>query len=350
MLPQSKNAECAEMICDIDVLEESIRTLDAELLDIMLLDRTTRKNILWATDDYVSLGIGFEMFSEITSDLITGCYATLIQPRTAKSKNAQAGRTRGKAEVFTPSWMCNKQNNLIDEQWFGRTGVFNVEGETSWIASSKTISFYGVKKDWKKYVDAQRLEVSCGEAPYLVSRYDTVTGERIPLFQRIGLLDRKMRIVQENAKTPEDWLTWAQRAFESVYGFEYQGDNLLLARENLLYSYIEYYQAKFYQMPGIPLLRKIAHIISWNIWQMDGLKYVVPGSCKPEESYQMTLSDFMDLGDDGILADTTNTCPGCATGNIYRHTGNYCRIMDWRSNRSQTFISMVKGGRDNGRL
>lgn len=268
----SKDAECADMVYGVDILEESIRTLDVGLLNIMLFDRTTRKNILWATDDYVSFGGGFEMFSEITSDLITGRYATLIQPRTTKSKSTQTGRTRDKAEVFTPSWICNKQNNLIDTQWFGRPGVFNIEGETSWITSSEAISFSGVKKDWKKYVDAQRLEVSCGEAPYLVSRYDTVTGEKIPLYQRIGLLDRKMRIVQENAKTPEDWLIWAQRAFESVYGFEYQGDNLLLARENLLYSYIEYYQAKFDRMPGTRLLRKIARIISWNIWQMDGLK------------------------------------------------------------------------------
>ncbi len=350
MLLKSKNTECTDMIYGIDILEASIRTLDAELLNIMLLDRTTHKNILWATDDYASLGTGFEIFSEITPDLITGHYATLIQPRTAKSKNAQAGRTRDKAEVFTPSWICNRQNNLIDEQWFGRADVFNIENGTSWTASPEAISFHGAKKDWRKYVDAQRLEVSCGEAPYLVSRYDTVTGEKIPLYQRIGLLDRKMRIVLENAKTPEDWLTWAQRAFESVYGFEYQGDNLLLARENLLYSYIEYYQAKFYQMPGILLLRKIARIISWNIWQMDGLKYVVPGSCKSEENYQITLSGFIDLGGDATLADTTSTCPGCATGNIYRHTGNYCRIMDWRSKRSQTFISMVKGGRANGKL
>ena len=349
MMPLSKETECAE-IYGIDILEESLQDLDAELMNILLLDRTTRKNILWATYDYISLGIGFEVFSEITPDHITGRYATLIQPRTAKSKDAQADRTRDKAEVFTPLWICNKQNNLIDTQWFGRTDVFNVENGTSWVASSETISFHGAKKGWKKYVDAQRLEVSCGEAPYLVSRYDTVTGEKIPLHQRIGLLDRKMRIVQENAETPEDWLTWAQRAFESVYGFEYQGDNLLLARENLLYSYIEYYQAKFHQMPGIPLLRKIAHIISWNIWQMDGLKYVVPGSCKPDENHQMILSDFMDLGGDAALANTTSTCPGCATGNIYRHTGNYCRIMDWRSKRSQTFISMMKGGHNNGRL
>lgn len=345
-----KSIDCAGIIQGIDIMEESVRSLDSELLNIMLLDRTTRKNILWATDDYVSLGVGFEVFSEITADLITGHYSMLIQPRTAKSKNAQAGRTRDKAEVFTPSWICNKQNNLIDAQWFGKTNIFNIEHETSWTASIEPISFSGVKKDWRKYVDAPRLEVSCGEAPYLVSRYDTVTGEKIPLRQRIGLLDRKMRIVRENAEAPEDWLTWSQRAFESVYGFEYQGDNLLLARENLLYSYIEYYQEKFHHMPGISLLRKMARIISWNIWQMDGLKYVVPGSCKPEENCQIILSEFIDLCGDSTLADTTSTCPGCATGNIYRHTGNYCRIMDWRSKRSQTFISMIKGGRDNGKL
>lgn len=347
---QSNRIGHVELIQGIDILEESIQTLDSEILGILLLDRTTYKNILWATDDYVSLGTGFEMFSEITPDLVTGHYATLIQPRISKSINAKTGRTRDKAEVFTPAWICNRQNNLIDAQWFGRTDVFNIEGETSWTATTGAISFEGVKKDWKKYVDAQRLELSCGEAPYLVSRYDAVTGEKIPVRERIGLLDRKMRIVQENTETPEDWLTWAQRAFESVYGFEYQGDNLLLARENLLYSYIEYYWARFRQMPGTSLLRKIARVISWNIWQMDGLKYVVPGSCKSEETNQTTLLGYMELVGNTVLGDAASTCPGCATGNIHLHTGDYCRIMDWRSKRSQTFISMVRGGRGNSGL
>ena len=321
-----------------------------KLLEILLKDRTTGKNIIWATDDYLSLGFGFEMFSEITLDLITGYYETLIQPRIAKTKDEQIDRTHNKAEVFTPSWVCNRQNNLIDTQWFGRNNVFNIENETSWMATTETISFQGAKSNWKKYVDAQRLEVSCGEAPYLVSRYDTVTGKTIPLHQRIGLLDRKMRIIRENTETPEDWLTWSQRAFESIYGFEYQGDNLLLARENLLYSYIEYYQERFHHMPSSSSIHKIAQIISWNIWQMDGLKYVVPGSCKPEKNFQVTFFEYMGLDKDPVLADASSTCPGCATGNIYRHTGDYCRIMDWRSKRSQTFISMVKRGSNNDRL
>jgi len=328
----------------IDILEDSIRTIDSALLNIMLMDRTARKNILWATIDYEVLGEGYREFSEIMPDAITGVHATLIQPRIMKTHNTRADRTRNKAEVFTPSWICNKQNNLVDTQWFGMPDVINVEKGTTWKTTVEPISFEGAKGGWKNYVDAQRLEISCGEAPYLVSRYDSVTGERIALANRIGLLDRKMRIVQENATSAAEWLTWSQRAYESIYGYEYQGDNLLLARENLLYSYIEYYYARFSQMPEIDLLRKIARIISWNIWQMDGLKGVIPGSCKPEEYHQMSLFET-DYLDDGILM-----CPGCAKGDIYRHTGIYCRIMDWRSKCSSSYISILKGGNGCGKL
>lgn len=322
----------------IDIWEDALRFLDRELLHTLLCDRTTKKNIVWATDDYASLGPKFGQQCEITPDLITGSFATLIQPRITKSQSARLCRTRDKAEVFTPAWICNKQNNLIDQQWFGRENVFNREVKTGWVVSPSPVSFEFCERSWQNYVDAPRLEVACGEAPYLVSRYDTVTGIPIPLHERIGLLDRKMRIVGENTFNKKDWLTWAQRAFESVYGFEYQGDNLLLARENLLYSYIEYYQERFGHMPDIVLLRKIACIISWNIWQMDGLKCVAPGSCRPKESGQFSLLST------GGFTPAAEPCPGCAKGDIQKHTGAYCKIMDWRGNRSQTFVSMLMGG------
>ncbi len=329
------------LIQSIDVLEDAIRSIDKELLDILLFDRTTRHNILWATKDYEDLGAGFEEDSQILPLLITDSWAHLIQPRITKSLSAQADRTREKAEVFTPSWICNKQNNLIDEHWFRRKDVFNHETGNTWDSVKEPISFVGARKGWQKYVDAQRLEVSCGEAPYLVSRYDTVTGQKIPLENRIGLLDRKMRIVRENTTNAEEWLFWSRRAYESVYGYEYQGDNLLLARENLLYSYIEYYNARFDCPPSIGLLKKIAHIISWNIWQMDGLKYVVPGSCTLEpEKQEMSLFDSFDEEPE----ETHRMCRGCAKSDIYAHTGTYCRIKDWRTKCTRTFISMLKGG------
>ena len=59
-----------------------------------------------------------------------------------------------------------------------------------------------------------------------MSRYDAATGEELPIESRIGILDRKLRVVIENTDNEADWLKWTQRAFESTYGYEYQGDNL----------------------------------------------------------------------------------------------------------------------------
>ena len=49
------------------------------------------------------------------------------------------------------------------------------------------------------------------------------TGEAIPIKDRIGILDRKLRIINENTDNEGEWLKWTIRAFQSVYGYEYQG-------------------------------------------------------------------------------------------------------------------------------
>lgn len=316
----------------LDVMEESILRYDKILLQMLLRDKTTKRNIVWATKDYEYLGEDYSENCEILPKLVTGEHTYLIQPRAAKPKDEQYARTRNKAEVFTPCWVCNNQNNLVDSEWFGRSEVFNREVNEGWITNEEKITFFDDSKGWKKYVDAQRLEISCGEAPYLVSRYDTVTGEYILPKNRIGLYDRKMRVVEENASL-EEWVMWSLRALQSVYGYEYQGDNLLLARENLLLSYIDYYKEHFKEDPGIKLLRAVANIISWNIWQMDGLKYVVPNSCHDIEG-EVSL-----LGDVG----PSRPCPGCKTNDIFCHNGKYCVIRDWRSKESVRFLDMMKG-------
>lgn len=281
---------------NIDVLEDSIKALDAQLLDLLLTDRSTGRNIVWATTDYLSLGVSYSPECEMIVEQISGAYARLINPRVTKSRNKQSSRTRDKAEVFTPSWICNAQNNLVDEQWFERADVFNITEDKRWIATEPRIEFPAKpKKTWQDYVCAKRMEITCGEAPYLVSRYDTVTGEAIAdVRQRIGLLDRKMRIVDENTHDESDWFVWAKKAYQSIYGYELQGDNLLLARENLLFSFADYMYAKFKRQPTVNEFRQIAYIISWNIWQMDGLNFVAPYSeaVYKEEYEQLTLLDF----------------------------------------------------------
>lgn len=322
----------------IDIIEDDIAAIDPALLKLLLQDKTTRGNILWGTKDYENYGSEYEEYKPMDVKLITGALSTVIQPRAAKSKEIQRTRIRDRAEVFTPSWVCNEQNSLVDEAWFERKNVFNIPEGTSWITTKETISF-PEGKGWKAYVDANRLEITCGEAPYLVSRYDTTTGELIPLYERIGLFDRKMRIVEENCISDEEWLKWSQRAIQSVYGYEFQGDSVLVARENLLYDYIDYYKGHFSKEPPLKLLKEIANIIAWNIWQMDGLKYVVPYSCHETIEVEAQINLF------GTEESTVVPCPGCEKQDMFRHNGIYCRIFDWKNlKKSIPFISLFKEG------
>ncbi len=177
-------------------------------------------------------------------------------------------------------------NNNCDEVWFGRKNVFNIEKpDHTWDVVEDTIKF-PEGKNWKQYVDSRRLEITCGEAPYLVSRYDVSTGQMIlPLKRRIGQLDRKLRIVDENVDGYEEWIKWTIRAFESSYGFEYQGDSLLIGRINLLLTFVDCYRNHWNKEPDFELLQKLSNKIAWNLWQMDGMKDTVPLG-KPHKEYE----------------------------------------------------------------
>ena len=265
------------MIENIDINETEVLKQYPEVLEMLLKDHTTQQNIYWATDSYADRGEGYQFKDAIIADSITGDNGMIICHRSVKSKDEQTKRSKDMAEVFTPSWVCNAQNNLIDDAWFGKQGVFNAESpEHTWKATTGKIEF-PEGKTWKDYVRDTRLEITCGEAPYLVSRYDTVSGMPIELAERIGLLDRKLRVVSENTETTGEFLDWCQEAYKNTYGYEWQGDNLLLAREALLFTFLDYYRAKFGEEPLLKSIQYIAYIISWNVWQMDGLKFCPPG-------------------------------------------------------------------------
>lgn len=189
-------------------------------------------------------------------------------------------------------------------------------------------------KTWHDYVNDTRLEITCGEAPYLTSRYDTITGDIIPVKDRIGLLDRKLRVASENTTTEEDWYAAIRQAYQATYGYEWQGDNLLLARENALYTFFDYYEHKYHGQPTQAQAREIAEIISWNFWQMDGLKGVIPDSC--HDHIEVIPSLF------GEGEKVITKCPGCETDDIRRHNGIYCKIMDWGTGRPVRYIDLIK--------
>ena len=216
-----------------------------EILKILLKDHTTGKNILWATNDYEKISAEEEIQIE---------QLNLIQPRYKKIREQQKSRTREKAEVFTPTFVCELQNNAIDES-FGE--IF-----------------------WQDYISKTILEITCGEAPYLANRYDAVTGEEVEIKNRMGMLDKKLKVIGENfgdsLSDVDEWNYWAKKAVQSVYGYEFQGDSLFLARLNIISTVQEFFEDKFKYSAPIGFLKDIADFISWNLWQMDGLNYSVP--------------------------------------------------------------------------
>lgn len=247
----------------IDISEESLSKESADLLKILLKDRTTKKSIVWATHSYELLGKGFAPSDRINPSKVTGTYANLIQPRSEKSKYEQKDRTKIRAEVFTPTWLVAKQNGYVESE----LGSLSLE----------------------EYVDLRWLEVTCGEAPYMVTRYDTVTGEEIPLSERVGFVDRKLQRISREVSDEATFYELVKKAYRASYGYEYQGDSLLLARENLLATFEDYYLAKTGNQPTLEQKKEIATIISYNVFQMDGLKKTSPYSAKQKQSQQLSL-------------------------------------------------------------
>ena len=330
---------------EIDIKENNLREQYPEVLEALLRDHTTQKNIFWATYNYQDQGEDYKYTSSILPELITGDKGSVIMPRVQKDKEMQQSRVRDMAEVFTPSWICNAQNNLIDNAWFDREDVFNTEitnpdGTHTWIVNPDKIIF-PEGKSWKHYVRDTRLELTCGEAPYITSRYDTTTGEFIPIDKRIGILDRKLRVINENIDTSTEWLKATQEAYKNTYAFEWQGDSLLLAREAMLYTFIENFENKFGRQPKLESIQFLAYIISWNVWQMDGLKGVVPNSCGERKTIEQDL-----FGEKEIIT----ACDGCKTDNIHKHNGIYCLIKDWSNKDLETgkkgrkirFVDLIK--------
>lgn len=306
-------------IAQISIVKSIQLLYGGEILPIILMDRTTRDNIVWATDEYKTDSNSLSSGKPIRISDITGDYSNRIRPRYSKSIESQRDRTKKKAEVFTPAWICNLMNNTIDDDYLQYQGAFNTTHDNTWLVTKSPIVFRE-GKNWKEYVDLTRLEITCGEAPFVTSRYYPATGEMISVENRIGFLDRKLRVVAENAN-PNEYSKWSLRALQSSYGYEYQGDNLLIARINVFMTWYEHYLVKTGSEPTIKEAKEAAKIISWNFWQMDGLTGAVP--TKPlHNSNQISIFEL--LGDAPMPNDSEI----------------YSRIFDWRTNNSFTYNSM----------
>lgn len=170
-----------------------------------------------------------------------------VMPRYLKAQEEQKSRTAKKAEVFTPYEIVDKMNDMVEED------------------CAEIIL----------YVKKKVLEITCGEAPYLTTRYDTVSGEDIPVEKRVGLLDRKLSSIPKEIGK-ELYIRCADEALKASYGYEWQFDSLFLARRNLLMTTIEHYESVWGTEPDYETVLNWANIISYNIFRMDGISMCIP--------------------------------------------------------------------------
>lgn len=269
-------------VSTVDILSYCITIGLYDVLNLLLKDQSissVRKvhNIIWATDNYTEFDL-CDVSNEMTLESILLVHSTCgIQPRSLKTKELQKQRTKSKAEVFTPTWIVKKQNDAIDENYR--------------------------HDDLESYVNRTWLEIACGEAPYMTTRYDMTSALFINVANRVGFVDRKLSRISEEVNNVDEWQRLAILAYKSSYGFEWSGDSLLLARLNLLFSYVDYFIAKWDKLPTMDMLLDIAEIISYNIFQMDGLKYIQPLSDNnPKRTRVMDWSKCkMEYFDEGII-------------------------------------------------
>ncbi|MBD3879102.1 MAG: Eco57I restriction-modification methylase domain-containing protein [Quinella sp. 1Q5] len=177
------------------------------VIEILLRDMNTGGNILFHG-------------KELTKKLLP-----TIKPRALKDDAEKLLRTRTNAEVFTPSHVVKFMVDALDD------------GQ----------------------IDSTWLEIACGEAPFITNRYDAETGLNVSIDERAGILDRKLSYT----KTFDE----AKRAVQSVYGYELQGDSLLIARANVLLTVADSLD-DFNDSD----LAELAEIIAWNFFQLDGTK------------------------------------------------------------------------------
>lgn len=99
----------------------------AQVLDVLLQDKTTKKNIIWATDTYAEFGEEFTDKVQLDANAILR-RTDLIRPRILKSLEAQAsGRTDDfntvlktiKAFLIEP-FMAAVEGNEFTENWPAR--------------------------------------------------------------------------------------------------------------------------------------------------------------------------------------------------------------------------------------
>lgn len=278
----------------------------------LLMDRTKRAPIVWGNLAYAHLGEAYAPQAPMGLTGLLANDAAILQTRAQKAEVMQSTRTRRYAEVFTPIWLCSQMIDCIEAD-----GAKLVPG-----GAESSLEKPLTAKNWRKNIQATWLEITCGEAPFIVQRYDSTTGRAIELENRRGILDRKLQIVGANAANETEYLEYAFKALKSCYAYELQGDSLLIARINILLSFEFYVKERLQRRMSSNEYAEAIDIISWNIWQMDGLKRCLPFA---KNNLQANLFDW--------LNGKSKKSP---------QIPYYCQIYNWKNRQAVSYDDLIQ--------
>ena len=168
-----------------------------------------------------------------------------VTPNYTRTASDKKSRSKHQAEIVTPIRLVKEMVEHIDKEMSATYG------------------------SWKNYARSTVIEPACGETPFITTRYDTETGKVLPISERVGVLDRKLKRVSEGARDQKDWARWAMEAVNSVFGFDLDGGNVLIARTNIVDTYADYLMNRWGRFPTNEELNELAEIVSHNYWQDD---------------------------------------------------------------------------------
>ena len=142
-----------------------------------------------------------------------------------------------------------------------------------------------------------------------------------------NILDEFVKGMCEGGNTCDRYEISDKASWDEIRKAYDESDNILIARESLFYTFLDYYEAFCRDVLGhegklqISTLRTIAYIISWNIWQMDGITKTLPLSGEHEQA-EIERQQFS-LFDDNSEAETVSSA------NEIQKKTIYAKVAEW---------------------
>lgn len=218
-----------------------------------------RTHVRLMATGYVTDGEPLDETAEITPEWLMRHGVEQLRRRCDKSKTEQRARTKRRAEVFTPTSVVAY---MVEQAESAKLGVTVEELDTV---------------PWRDRIQLRSADMCCGEGAFMTTLYDPITGEDIPEPERVGVLDRKLRLVVENA--PMSMATrYLLTALRTSYACELVGDNVILARMNVLLAWREAYCRVMGTSPSVAEMTEACEVICGTVMQVDVLTGMIPAS------------------------------------------------------------------------